>query len=112
MTDLDSAVTLNKLAAATIHRRWSTVTKLIAFCVKRGYLRKAPALLSKQTKRGTVQVLDVDVNLPGLNDADELITALHPETVVGVLDELGPKPVVERNGLVELALATTAQRLM
>lgn len=112
LTDLDSAVTLEKFAAATIHRRWSTVTKLVAFCVKRGYLRKPPALLSKQTKRGTVQVLDVDVNLPGLNDADELITALHPETVVGVLDELGPNPVVERNGLVELALATTAQRLM
>lgn len=82
-------MTLDKLAAATIHRRWSTVTKLIAFCVKRGYLRKAPALLSKQTKRGTVQVLDVGVDLPGLNDADELITALHPETVVGILDELG-----------------------
>ncbi|HHA2442119.1 TPA: tyrosine-type recombinase/integrase [Stenotrophomonas maltophilia] len=112
LTDLDSAVTLDNLAAATIHRRWSTVTKLIAFCVKRGYLRKAPALLSKQTKRGTVQVLDVGVDLPGLNDADELITALHPETVVGILDELGPNPVLERNGLVELAYATTAQRLM
>ncbi|MER2020856.1 MAG: tyrosine-type recombinase/integrase [Stenotrophomonas sp.] len=112
LMDLESAVTLEKFAAATIHRRWSTVTKLVAFCVKRGYLRKPPALLSKQTKRGTVQVLDVGVHLPGLNDADELITALHPQTVVGILDELGPNPLVERNGLIELALATTAQRLM
>ncbi|MEN5286250.1 tyrosine-type recombinase/integrase [Stenotrophomonas lactitubi] len=112
LTDLDSVVTLDKLAAATIHRRWSTVAKLVAFCVRRGYLRKPPALLSKQTKRGTVQVLDVGVSLPGLNDADELITALHPETVVGILDELGPNPVTALNGLVELAYASTAQRLM
>ncbi|MBC8774886.1 tyrosine-type recombinase/integrase [Stenotrophomonas maltophilia] len=112
LTELDSVVTLDKLAAATIHRRWSTVTKLVAFCVKRGYLKKPPALLSKQTRRGTIQVLDVDVDLPGLKDVDELITALHPETVVGILDELGPNPLLERSGLVELAPATTAQRLM
>lgn len=112
LTDLDSVVTFEKLAAATVHRRWSSLTKLVDFCATRGYLKKPPALLSKQTKRGTVQVLAVDVDLPGLNDPDELITALHPETVVGILSELGPNPLVERHGLIELASTTTAQRLM
>lgn len=112
LTDLESAVTHEKLAAATIHRRWSSVTKLVAFCAKRGYLKKPPPLAIKHTKRGDMKTLDIEVDLPALNDPDEIITALHPETVTGILDELGAAPVVERQGLLEMAAATTAQRLM
>lgn len=112
LTELESVVTHEKLAPATIHRRWSSVTKLVAFCAKRGYLKKPPPLAIKPTKRGDTQILDIEVHLPALNDPDELITALHPETVTGILDELGPTPVVERQGLLEIAPATTAQRLM
>jgi len=112
LTELNSVVTHEKLAAATIHRRWSSVTKLVAFCAKRGYLKKPPPIVTKPTKRGDTQILDIDVDLPRLNDPDELITALHPETVTGILDGLGPTPVVEHQGLLELASATTAQRLM
>jgi len=112
LTELDSAVTHEKLAAATIHRRWSSVTKLVAFCAKRGYLKKPPPLAIKHTKRGEAQILDIDVDLPALNDADELITARHPETVTGILDELGPTSVIEHQGVLELAPATTAERLM
>ncbi len=56
--------------------------------------------------------LDVGVRLPRLNDTDELVTALHPATLVGLMDELGPSPIAEIDGQLELVSSSTAERLM
>jgi integrase len=107
-----SPVTFRKFAASTIRRRWSTLTKAIRFCQSRGYLKNRFAIVEVQTPQGTALNLDVGVKLPGLNEADEHVTALHIDTLNGVFDQLGPTPTHVEGGELIISDGLTGPRLM
>lgn len=112
LTTSKSAVTGKNLSKATVARRWSTLTKFIAHCLGRGFLKNNIPIVQRETKRGTCEVLDLEVNLEPLQQSGSLVTAVDPETLRGVLDELGP-PIFDVVDLqIELCAPSTTDRLM
>jgi len=112
LTHQISPATLRRFTPSTIRRRWSTLTRAIWFCQNRGYLKNRFPFREVRTPRGSSVVLDIGVKLPGLNEPDELVTALHHETLNGVFDELGPNPRSVDAGGLAFDRPTTAVRLM
>ncbi len=106
-----SAATGKNLAASTVNRRWSTLTKFILYCLRHGYLKNAIPTAERDTKRGKVTYLDIDADISG-SGSNLLITALDPQTLDLLLEELGP-PVKEiTDQAVVLCEGATTDRLM
>lgn len=106
-----SAATGKNLAASTVNRRWSTLTKFILYCLRHGYLKNVIPTAERDTKRGKVTYLDIDADISG-SGSNLLITALDPQTLDLLLEELGPpvKEIVDQT--VVLCEGATSDRLM
>ncbi len=106
-----SAATGKNLSASTVNRRWSTLTKFILYCMRRGYLKNVIPTGERDTKRGKFTYLDVDAGISG-SGSNLLITALDPQTLDHLFEELGPpvKEIVDQT--VVLCHAATTDRLM
>jgi len=107
-----SAATGEQLSGSTMARRWSSVTKFVLHCQQKGYLKNSIPTGTRTTRKGDVDYLVIDHDLPAAANSDRQITALHPETLQGVLNELG-SPVIEVVDLrVQLCRPSTTDRLM
>lgn len=106
-----SAVTGKKLASSTVIRRWSTLTKFILYCMRRGYLKNVIPTAERDTKRGKITYLDVGADIPGTGDS-LIITALEPQILDGVFKELGPAVMEVIDQSIVLRGGATTDRLM